>query len=230
MPTIHQPNNDALIEIGFRLAGAYDGHYDSVRTDIEAALLHVIRDFTKDYRIAAILLAWIKVHGNYVIVEKLMKLKNKSERDAGESFLWLTLVAAWAVECGCHKWRKLIKNETGPVYLYDPEISESAISRKGLIPWLEPLGYRVPQNSFRIRESDVLTREELIDWNPQYRNRYLYGPSWRADIITAVQQGITIPAEISRTIGCSYEPAYRISHEYLMAAGEKVAKKELVAT
>lgn len=161
------------------------------------------------------------MHGNYVIVEKLLKLLTKAAKETGESFPWITLVAAWAVECGYHKWRKLIKKEKSPVYLYDPEVSESAILRKGIITWAEPYGFRIPQNSLRIREADVLTPQELIQLNPQYKNRYLFGSSWRADIVTAIQQGITSPTELSRVVGCSYEPAYRISHEYRMAAGVK---------
>ena len=54
--------------------------------------------------------------------------------------------------------------------------------------------------------------------NRQYRNRYLYGPSWRADIVTAIESGATSPAEIVRRLGCSYEPAHRVFREYALAA------------
>lgn len=206
----------ALIAIGFRLASTEVEQAKPERVDIESTLLDVIGTFTEDYRIASVLMSWIKVHGNYVIVEKLSKLYDKACKEPNGPLPWMTLIAAWAVECGYHKWQKLIKKETGPVYLYDPEVSESAILRKGLVPWLEPLGFRVPENSLRIRESDVLTPKELIQFNRQYRNRYIFGASWRADIVTAIQNGATTPMEIRRIVGCSYEPAYRISHEYLL--------------
>ncbi len=215
--TTTQPVSDhALIAIGFRLASTDESRIDVERVDIEATLLDVVGTFPEDYRIASILLSWIKVHGSYVIVEKLFKLRAKATKKTEEAFPWMTLVAAWAVECGYHKWRKLTKQEKAPVYLYGPAVSESAILRKGIIPWAEPYGFRIPQNSLRIREADVLTPQELIRLNPQYKNRYLFGSSWRADIVTAIQRGITSPTELSRTVGCSYEPAYRISHEYLM--------------
>jgi vacuolar-type H+-ATPase subunit F/Vma7 len=217
MTTSQLVSDHALTAIGFRLAGTEAESFKPERVDIESTLLDVIDAFTEDYRIAAVLMSWIKVHGNHVIVEKLIKLRDKAIDEAGRSFPWMTLVAAWAVECGYHKWRKLIKKENGPLYLYDPEVSESAILRKGLIPWLEPLGFRVPRDSLRIRDADVLTPKELIQANMQYRNRYIFGASWRADIITAIQNGITIPMEISRGVGCSYEPAYRISREYILA-------------
>ena len=219
MTTSQLVSDHALIAIGFRLASTEKRPRKPVKVDIESTLLDVIGSFTEDFRIASILMSWIKVHGNYVIVEKLMKLRNRIPQENGESLPWMSFVAAWAVECGFNKWRKLIKKEMGPVYLYDPQISESAILRKGLLPWPEPLGFRVPKDSLRIREADVLTPEELIQLNPQYRNRYIFGASWRADIVTATQNGITTPMEISRVVGCSYEPAYRISHEYLLATG-----------
>lgn len=217
MTTSQLVSDHALITIGFRLVSTEVAHIKPERVDIESTLLDVIGTFTEDYRVASVLMSWIKVHGNHVIVEKLIKLHGKASNETGHSFSWMTLVAAWAVECGYYKWRKLIKKENGPIYLYDPEVSESAILRKGLMPWLEPLGFRIPQNSLRIREADVLTPKELIQFNPQYRNRYIFGASWRADIITAIQNGVTTPMEISRVVGCSYEPAYRISRDYMLA-------------
>ena len=65
----------------------------------------------------------------------------------------------------------------------------------------------------------MLTTERLIQKNLQYRNRLLFGASWRADIITAIQMGMKTPYEISKKIGCSYEPAYRIFKEYALALG-----------
>ncbi len=217
MNIIPKVNDFALAQIGFRVSGDLSETDDSTRADIEQTLLSVIGHLPEDYRLASILLSWIKVHGNYVIAEKLVKqIKRNPWRD---SLLpaWMTLAAAWAVECGYHKWKKLMFTLKPPVYFYAPEISEAAIARKGSIPWLDALGLRVPKDSFRVREGDVFSPEELIAANLQYKNRYLYGASWRADIITAVQRGISSPMEISRTIGCSYEPAHRISHEYLLA-------------
>lgn len=214
MTTTPRVNGHALSRIGFRLFGT-DTSAAAAREDIEATLLSLIKNLPDEYRLASVLLSWVKVHGNYVIVEKMMKRVRKESPDSALS-RWMVLVAAWAVECGYHKWKKLGAPLAGPIYFYAPEVSEAAIARKGAIPWLESVGFRVPRDSFRIRESDVLSPEELIAINRQYRNRYLYGASWRADIITAIQDGISSPAEISRVTGCSYEPAYRISQEYRM--------------
>ena len=75
----------------------------------------------------------------------------------------------------------------------------------------------IAEGSLRIREDDVLPPAVLAKKNKQYRNRLLYGPSWRADIITAIENGAKNPTEISKSIGCSYEPAYRVFTEYSLA-------------
>ncbi len=207
--------------IGMRFSGESLQSACERTVDIENTLLDVMEIFPDDTRLASVFLSWIKVHGNYVIVEKLAKFAAKRAENTGDEWSgapWLSLTAAWAVECGFHKWKKLIKEMPETVYLYPKAASEGAIQLKGAIPWLEPLGFRIPQNSLRIREDDVAPPEKLVQHNLQYRNRYLFGASWRADIITAIQTGVTSPMEIVRAVGCSYEPAYRVSHEYGMIA------------
>jgi hypothetical protein len=62
-----------------------------------------------------------------------------------------------------------------------------------------------------------MTAEDLIKSNLQYKNRFIYGANWRADIITAIQFGYDNPSKIKDLIGCSYEPANRIFKQYKMA-------------
>jgi hypothetical protein len=210
--------SDSLATIGFRLG---PGHAlrppEQFDVDIERTLLDAILAMPTDRRLASVLFSWVKVHGNYVIVEKLRKLSGRAPWKSREELAWLVAVSRWAVENGGNKWRKLVTPLPGPVYLYDQEVSESAISRKGAVPWLEEVGFRVPDGALRIRESDVMSPEELASVNLQYRNRYRYGPSWRADIITAIESGLGSPAEIARRVGCSYEPAHRVLREWKVA-------------
>lgn len=221
MPTTLSPINTAdLICMGMRFDGESPQTACKRNVDIETMILDIVEIFPEDTRLASVFLSWVKVHGNYVIVEKLAKFAAQKIKDAGDELPWLSMTAAWAAECGYHKWKKLIRPVKRPTYLYPKMMSEGAIKLKGITSWLEPLGFRIPMNSIRIREEDVMPPEKLVRYNLQYKNRYLYGPSWRADIITAIQRGITSPAEISRVVGCSYEPAYRISHEFLLATGQ----------
>ena len=210
---------DSLATIGFRLgSGRLLPCPEQSVVDIERTLLDVVLEVPTDRRLASVLFTWVKVHGAYVIVEKLRKLSRQACWSSRERSVWLVALARWAVECGGHKWKKLIEPQDEVHHLFEAEVSESAIRMKGAVPWLLEVGFRVPEGAIRIREGDVLSPEELASVNLQYRNRYRYGPSWRADIITAIESGLDTPTEIMRRVGCSYEPAHRVLREWRIAS------------
>lgn len=212
--------NHKLRAIGFRItAGSEGGVPEDV--DIERTLLEAIQEFPKDARQASLVLSWVKVHGAFVIVEKLMKLASREGREGSGSMRWLAAVAGFAVQKGDHRWKTLARRSKEPVYLFPKEVTESAIRLKGAVDWLTKLNFIVPEGALRIREDDVLGPRELIRRNMQYRNRYIYGPSWRADIITAIERGVTSPAAISRAMGCSYEPAHRVFRQFTLVKGAR---------
>lgn len=208
-----------LQAIGFRLALSVSAarasrHPDA---DIERTLIDALAELPSDRRLASLLFTWVKVHGAHVIVEKLRKLAGSARMLPGSPTIWLSALAAFAIENGDRKWSALLVKPPMPLFLYPVEFTRSAIALKGAIPWLESAGFLLPAGSLRIREDDVLSPAELIRRNRQYRNRYLYGASWRADIITAIEEGHSRPAAIVRRVGCSYEPAHRIFNEYMLA-------------
>lgn len=184
--------------------------------DIEKTIIEIILRFPEDARLVSLLFSWIKVHGSYVIVEKLAKYISRYPKNKYPAIQWVSAIAAFAFENGSHKWKKLIQKLKNPLFLFPEELTRSAIELKGNIEWLKRNNIIVPNGAIRIRESDVFTPSELIKYNRQYKNRYLYGASWRADIITTIELGLRSPTVISRLIGCSYEPAHRILHDYLM--------------
>src|SRR5262249_47629716 len=106
-----------------------------------------------------------------------------------------------------------------PEHPVDPELLESSIQFQGSDEELKKHGILVPKKLLRIRPEDVLTEVELSKSNPQYKNRLLFGACWRADIITAIEAGVENPSQISRLLGCSYEPAHRVFREYQLARG-----------
>ena len=207
--------NDQLMQMGFRLSRQGASLARQPQTaDLERTLLAALLEAQTDARLFSLLCSWVKVHGDYVIVEKLGKLVR--DADPGTR-LRLSALACLALEFGMHKWKKLIAAPDADTPLYQGQAYASALRLKG--PMEEParLHILIPQGSIRIREADVLSAGELLRQNRQYRNRYLYGASWRADIITAIEEGERTPAAIARRTGCSYEPAYRIQHEYSAA-------------
>ncbi len=204
--------NDRLGAIGFRIAGA-SGPASDEEVDLERTLLEATREVPRDARLASLLFSWVQVHGEFVIVEKLHKLARQQERAEPGSTTWLVALAAFAREQGDHRWKKLLKRPESPVYLFPKEVTDSAVQMNGSVDWLAKVNFIVPAPSLRIREEDVLTPLELIQRNRQYRNRCLYGPSWRADIASAMERGLQRPSAIARAVGCSYEPAYRVSRQ-----------------
>ncbi len=185
--------------------------------DLERTLHEASLEIHQDSRLFSLLCSWVSIHGDYVIIEKLMKLQKKQYSP------WLVAIAISAVNLGFHKWRRLIKKQKKEFALVDHELALSSISMKGAEPTFKKYGFLIPQGSLRIRAIDALDVSRLARQNFQYRNRLLFGSSWRADIITAIEKGIPNPSEIAKTLGCSYEPAHRIFREYALVASVKVA-------
>jgi hypothetical protein len=206
-----QLNND-MRAIGFLLAGTKASEF----ADIERTLLDALSEAEQDARLLSLVFSWVKVHGHYVITEKLAKF---AKNEDAATNMRLCALAAYAGSIGIHKWKRLAKRQKNNLQLFDGKAYASALKLKGAIDYLAEINIRAAQGSIRIRESDILTPQELASSNQQYRNRYLYGSCWRADIITAIEGGAQTPTEISKSIGCLYEPAHRIYHEYELVIG-----------
>jgi hypothetical protein len=66
----------------------------------------------------------------------------------------------------------------------------------------------------RIRESDVFSVDELVKANRQYRNRYIFGANWRAEIITSIQNGAQNPNQVSKLLGIARSRVGIVFKEY----------------
>lgn len=215
------PFNQRLYLIGFQI-GYSDSNAPVSKLslfdyDIEETLIEACYESQTDLRLLSILATWITIHGDFVIVEKFFKKARDFEKYRGRNPV-LNLVAAQGIIAGFHKWKKWITcSPKSPEYPVKPSLLKGSIDFHGPNQELAKYGVLVPKSFLRIRETDVLTHEELAKANLQYRNRLIYGCSWRSEIISAIECGVVNPAAISRLVGCSYEPAYRISKEYLLA-------------
>lgn len=200
-----------LSYIGVQLA-----NFQKVKTfqwiDIENTLYEATLEVPQDSRLFSLLCSWVSIHGDYVIIEKLMKLQKKKHSP------WLVALAICAANLGFHQWKRLIRKEKTLFALVDLDLALSSISLKGEEPNFRKNGFLIPKGVIRIRPADAQTPERLVKKNPQYRHRLLFGAAWRADIIAAIESGIENPYQIAKTLGCSYEPAYRIFKEYNLAS------------
>ncbi|PIS11147.1 MAG: hypothetical protein COT73_05575 [Bdellovibrio sp. CG10_big_fil_rev_8_21_14_0_10_47_8] len=200
--------NDKLKCIGFRLSGGSAIKKNSEWVDIERTLYEASLAVAEDSRLLSLLCSWVSVHGDRVIIEKLMRLQREKPS------VWLVAIAVFGFEQGFHKWKRLIKRQKNRVYLIDESLALSAIELKGIEPGMGKYNLMVPRGAIRARERDVLTERELIGINKQYRNRVMFGAAIRADIMTAIEAGIKTPYAIAKIVGCSYEPAHRVFREY----------------
>ncbi|HOX04819.1 MAG TPA: hypothetical protein PK280_00340 [Planctomycetota bacterium] len=209
--------NSRLAAIGFRLAGVAVPRRARAE-DIERALLDAAAVARSDGRLLSLLFSWVHVHAERVNVDRLRGLLRAAE-GSGDARLVVSALAAYALSRGRHRWKKLISAPAKPTQLSSSAAAPSAVEFKGAEPWLAAHRILTAKGSLRIRPADVLSVEELAKSNRQYRNRLLYGACWRADIVTAIEEGAETAAEIRSRVGCSYEPAHRVRREYLIAVG-----------
>lgn len=185
--------------------------------DIEQTLIDACYEVESDSRLLSLLFSWVGVHGKYLNADKLIKLYRLTSKYRGES-PWFYALCAIGVEIGILKLKKGIKKQKEAVFFRN-EKSKNLFELKGAIPYLEKIGIMIPEGTIRIRDKDVLPAEILLKKNKQFKNRLLFGANWRADIITAIQWGMENPNQISKVLGCSYEPANRIFREYMLVKG-----------
>jgi len=203
--------DEKLRAIGIRLAGHFQKQDEWI--DIERTLIEACYEVPNDGRMLSLLLSWLKVHGNILITEKLIKFYKDISKKEGECPWFNALLIFASKECS-HKFSRWIKKEEEKIYLGEKESTKSLIELKGAHELFKKYNIFIPESSLRIRENDALSPQELARVNLQYKNRYLYGASWRADIMTAIELGISNPYQIAKVTGCSYEPANRIFREY----------------
>jgi hypothetical protein len=213
---MNSERNQALVAIGIRLSGVASPSWKKREAfDIEQVILDAAKQMRDDGRLASLIFSWVHMHAEHVIVEKLRKLLHKNKDE--DQQIAVSALAAYAVAQSQHKWKKLILPDAKGKCLFRGKAAESAVKLKGAEPWAKEYGILIAEGSVRIRTEDVLSGEDLAKANLQYRNRLLFGASWRADIITAIQQGASTATEVMKRVGCSYEPAHRIRREYLIA-------------
>jgi len=217
------PLNQKLKLIGFRI-GFSEAELPLTNLtpfdfDIEETLIQAMIEARTDFRLLGLLATWIKAFGGSVILEKFFKKSNEHQLTEDDPIL--NFLIAIAILNGHIKWRYWLKaSPKHPIYPTDETTLKSLISVRGEDPDLAKLGVRVPTGYLKSKESNILSPPELVRINHQYRNRLIFGANWRADIVTAIESGLQNAFQISKKIGCSYEPAHRVSREYYLAHPE----------
>ena len=194
---------------------------ESFRTaDIEQALLEGARAvFKGDLRVTNPLFTWVEKNGEYINTERLKKLLKADSQP--ESLVWIHALAFFGLSLGQHRWKILAAPQKSAVALRNTfQTSEEALEDartlqriKGELHWAQETGFTLASTSIRTSSKYALDTEPLAKLCPPFGNRLLFGPNWRADIVSAIQNGARTPKEVRLRTGCSQEPANRILRE-----------------
>jgi len=187
--------------------------------DFEFILISALRlaNSKKDSKLLSLILSWSHTYADYLIPEKLKKTFDRS-KTLNEDRLYYNIFYIYCFEVlKIHKFQKLIDHKTSG-YLTEIRKDNIAIQMKGEEEWSLKYNIHIPCGSLRIRESDIVPIKVLAKNNDQLNNRLLIGANWRADIITEIERGGENAYQISKKLGCSYEPVNRIMKQYFLVA------------
>lgn len=181
--------------------------------DIESTLSHasVLGMDEGDLRVLALLTTWLGVHHTHVNADRLVRLVGGQPSERVRAY-WAA-IATWL-----EKDRRLARlagaYEGVPIDLL-PTGTEFQIKRRGEDERFTGSKLRVPKGTLRDRREDVLSPEVLVRRHAGYRNRVLMGPSFRADVWTALEHAPELSiADIARKASCSFATAWQVAQDY----------------
>jgi hypothetical protein len=200
-----------LEEIGFRVTHSYVGKLTE-EPDIEKTLVKALYHIDSEGRLLGLIITWLKLHGAHLIADKFFKEYEAAKEYLGET-PWFSGVCSYMYSQKDHRFKKGAVKLKKPHHLGNRDQS-SLIKLKGSIDFLEDVGIFVAESSLRIRESDIFSVDELVKANRQYRNRYIFGANWRAEIITSIQNGAQNPNQVSKLLGIARSRVGIVFKEY----------------
>jgi hypothetical protein len=204
-----------MVGIGMNLAAKA-----AADADIESTLLHasVLGMDDGDLRVLAVLTTWLGVHHTHVNADRLVRLVRAHPSERVRAY-WAA-VATWLEKD--RRLARLAGADVGALIDLLPTGTEFQVKRRGEDERFIGSKLRVPKGTLRDRHEDVLSPEVLVRRHAGYRNRVLMGPSFRADVWTALEHGPDQSiADIARKASCSFATAWQAAQDYrlLRAAG-----------
>ncbi|MSP72251.1 MAG: hypothetical protein EXR76_08730 [Myxococcales bacterium] len=181
--------------------------------DIESTLLHasVLGMDDGDLRVLAVLTTWLGVHHTHVNADRLVRLVGAHPSERVRAY-WAA-VATWLNKD--RRLARLVGAYGGASIGLLPTGTEFQVKRRGEDERFTGSKLRVPKGTLRDRREDVLSAEVLIRRHTGYRNRVLMGPSFRADVWTALEHAPDLSiADIARKASCSFATAWQATQDY----------------
>ncbi len=204
-----------MVGIGMNIAAAAQPDADIEGTLVFASALGMDDG---DLRVLAVLTTWLGVHHAHVNADRLVRLVG-THPSARVRAYWAA-VATWLAKD--RRLARLAAAHTGDPIDLLPTGTAFQLERRGADPRFQGGALRVPNGTMRDRPADVLTPEALVRRHAGYRNRVLMGPSFRADVWTALERAPDLSiTEVARQAACSFATAWQATQDYrlLRAAG-----------
>lgn len=197
--------------IGFRVTFKGDRNQDFV--DIEKTIISSLYYIDKEGRLLGLIFSWLSIHGEHIIADKFFKEYDKAKEYLGDT-PWFSGVCSFMYHNKDHRFKKGVQLLSIPHHFRNKD-QGILIKIKGSVDFLEVVGILVASSSFRLRDQDIFSVDELINSNKQYKNRFLFGANWRAEIITAIQNGLENPNQIARRLGIQRSRVSIVFNEYM---------------
>jgi hypothetical protein len=203
-----------LEKIGFRVTATGNKRLSSKEDlDIEKIFIEALYQIDSDGRLLGLLFSWLSVHGSHLIADKFFKEYEDAKKFLGES-PWFNAVCSFMMSQKDHRFKKgALKLKKS--HSFGNRDQDTLIKLKGSVDFLADVGIQVPISALRIREQDVFSIEELVKSNLQYRNRYVFGANWRAEIITSIQNGAHNANQVAKHLGIAPSRVGIVFKEYM---------------
>ena len=181
--------------------------------DIEETLLLAseVGMIEGDLRVLTVLVLWLDVHQARVNVDRLVR----AVRDHPE----VRVRAFWAAVGGWlrkdRRFSRLSSIYQGPRLDLLPVGTDFQIARRGEDERFAETCLQIPAGTLRRREGDIMTPDQLARRHAGYRNRVRMGPTWRADVWTALEAEPDLTAaQAARQVGCAFATAWAVKQDF----------------
>ena len=168
-----------------------------------------------DRRVLSVLVTWIQVHYPRINADRLTRavsLLTESEQLERVKAFWAA-IGEWLKKD--RRFARMAKLYSGPRIDVLAVGTDFHIGRKGEDLRFINTSIRVPADVLRERESDVVTPSELARIHSVYRQRILMGPTYRADMWSALKDAPSLSvAELARQTYGSFATAWQVKEEF----------------
>ena len=164
-----------------------------------------------DFRILGLLVQWIDIHDSYLNHPRLLRMVTKAF-PLTQRF-WKA-VAQWKHRN--RKWKSFLSLSTATTrFELLPAGTVFQIQRKGEDPRFAPTDLQIPNGLLRVRNEDILTKTQLIQFHRTYANRVRFGVCLRADLWSVLEEHPTLSAsQLAKQIGCAFASAWEAKQDF----------------